>query len=103
MVQWRTSPFFAYLGCLLGRKLFLLRDTIRSVVYDLAAPTLHGGGETGPRSKNVARDMEKEEDVFCVLGRSYRAGSPLRRHPAWPPTTSSNRVPGISRMDVTRE
>lgn len=23
--------------------------------------------------------MEKEEDVFCVLGRSYRAGSPLRR------------------------
>lgn len=69
------SPFLSLLGCLLGRELFLLQSDRWFTI--LQHPRCRR--ETGSRSKNVARDMEKEEDVFCVLGRSYRAGSPLRR------------------------
>lgn len=67
MVQWRTSPFFAYLGCLLGRKLFLLRDTIRSVVYDLAAPTLHGEGKQAREVKMLRAIWRKRRMCFASL------------------------------------
>lgn len=72
-----SSPFES-LGCLLGRESYFCY-VIQSDRWFTILQHPRCRRETGSRSKNVARDMEKEEDVFCVLGRSYRAGSPLRR------------------------